>query len=190
MASEYLPEIWRDFFMMVGSAAASLVGLLFLVMSLHINAIRDHPDYNTEATIHAARNNIFHLLTALATAAMLLAPQPLRLVGAEVAAAHLFGLRLPVLFTYQHFIRNQGGFAFSMIVTIGTGYLLGISGGVALLARADWGLYLVAASCTVILIRSVLTAWSLQFGRNSEAQRSVAAGKSLPADDLGTRRAS
>jgi hypothetical protein len=185
-----LPDIWRDFFVMVGTAAASLVGLLFLVMSLHISTIRDHPDYDTEATIHAARNNIFHLLTALATSAMLLAPQPLRLVGAEVAAAHLYGLRLPIMFTYKHFIRNRGGFAFSMIVTISTGYLLGIAGGVALLARADWGLYLVAASCTIILLRSVLTAWSLQFGRNSEAHRSAAAGKSLPAGELSPRRVS
>jgi hypothetical protein len=164
MADNYQPEVWRDLFVMIGTSAASLVGLLFIVMSLHINPIRDRPDYNMSATIHAARNNTFHLPTALVTAALVLAPQPPRLLGAELVAVHLFGLRLPITFTYRHFIANRGGFPISMIVTISTGYLLGAAGGIALIGGAGWALYPVAASCVTILVRSVLTAWMLMFG--------------------------
>jgi hypothetical protein len=73
MADNYQPEVWRDLFVMIGTSAASLVGLLFIVTSLHINPVRDRPDYNMSATIHAARNNTFHLLTALVTTALVLA---------------------------------------------------------------------------------------------------------------------
>src|SRR5665213_3239736 len=101
MANAYQPEVWRDLFVMVGTAAATLVGLLFVVMSLHINAIRNRPDDNLSATIHAARNNTFHLLTVLVTAAVVLAPQPPSVLGAELVAIHLFGLRLPIIFIYR-----------------------------------------------------------------------------------------
>jgi hypothetical protein len=165
MPIDILPENWRDLFVMIGTSAASLVGLLFIVMSLYFNAIRQTPDYSVAATVHAARNNTYHLLTAMVTAALVLVPQPSAVLGAELAALHLYGLRLPVLFTWKHFIANHAGFPFSMIVTIGTGYSLGVLGGVALMLHSAWSLYLVAASCIVILVRSVLTAWILMFGR-------------------------
>jgi hypothetical protein len=161
--AETFPEVWRELFVMIGGSAASLVGLLFIVMSMHFNAFREHLDYKMSATIQAARNNTFHLLTAFVTAVTVLVPQPPVLLGAEVVAMHLFGLRLPVFFTWRHFITNHGGFPVSMIVTITTGYLLGVAGGVALIVHSPAAPYLVAASCTVILVRSVLTAWILMF---------------------------
>ena len=82
-------------------------------------------------------------------------------------AAHLFRLRLPICFTYTHFIRNRAGFPFSVIVTISGGYLLGAAGGGALMAGASWGLYLAAASLVIILVRSVMTAWMLMFERQT-----------------------
>ncbi len=158
-------ERWRDLFVMVGGAAAALVGLLFVVMSLYFNAIRAAPDYDVNATVHAARNNTYHLLTVLVTAVLILAPQPADVLGAELICLHLFGLRLPLFFTYEHFIAHRGGFPMSMIVTISTGYSLGAASGVALIVHPAWGLYLAAASCMILLVRSVLTAWMLMFGR-------------------------
>jgi hypothetical protein len=168
MTSVNQPEVWRDLFVMIGTAAATLVGLLFVVMSLHYNAIRQSPDYDMRATIHAARNNTYHLLTVLVTAALVLTPQPPPVLGVELVALHLFGLRLPVLFTYEHFIQNRGGFPMGMILMISTGYLLGAAGGVALLADSKWAIYLVTASCVMLMVRSVLTAWMLMFGRRHE----------------------
>jgi hypothetical protein len=160
-------EAWRDLFVMTGTAAATLVGLLFVVMSLHASAIRDLTDYTMSATIHAARNNTYHLLTVLVTAVAMLTPQPIVCFGAELIVFHLFGLRLPIVFTYSHFIERRGGFPFSMIVTISTGYLTGAAGGAALMAGHPWGLLLVSASSAILLVRSVLTAWMLMFGRRS-----------------------
>jgi hypothetical protein len=164
MAQGYQPEIWRDLFEMIGGAAAALVGLLFVVMSLYFNALRESPDYGMAATVHAARNNTYHLLTTLVSAAAVLTPQPAPFLGAELIALHLFGLRLPILFTRKHFIENKGGFPISMIITISTGYMMGAAGGAALVVGRGWGLYLAAGSCVILLVRSVLTAWMLMFG--------------------------
>tara|TARA_R110002074_G_C12543290_1_gene665888 strand:+ start:3620 stop:4234 length:615 start_codon:yes stop_codon:yes gene_type:complete len=196
MESTYQPELWRDLFVMIGSSAAALVGLLFIVVTLHFNRIVEREDRNTQATIKATQFNTVHLLIALVVAVIVLIPQPLALMGAELIAVNLFGLRAPLVMTYKYLGRNisisaRGGFPTVPILTIMTAYLIGIAGGVSLLGRSsslglfdvlvsvlaldttnwtalvnrpDWGLHLVAISCTIILVRAVLNAWTLMFG--------------------------
>ncbi len=158
------PEVWRAIFVMLGSAAAGLVGLLFIVMSFHLDEIKKHPD-----NIVPARNNTLHLLTVLVEAVLVLAPQPLFILGAELVAINLFGLRLPVGITYRYFRKNigfnfRGGFPIYTIVTIIGAYLLGIAGGIGLIEHANWALYLVTASLLILVVRSILTAWNIMFG--------------------------
>ena len=169
MENAYQPEAWHDLYIMLGSAAAVLVGLLFVVITLHLGEIRNNPHFNTAATIHAARNNTLHLLTVMVETALVLTPQPAAILGAELVALNLYGLRLPVGFTYRWFNKNirfaeHRGFPADIIATIFVSYLLGIAGGIALIEDESWGLYLLTASCLVILVRSVLTAWALMFG--------------------------
>jgi hypothetical protein len=75
-------------------------------------------------------------LAALVTAALVLAPQPWYFVGAELAARYLSGLRVPILFTYQHVMRTSAGFPITTIIMIGTRQLFGAAGGAALLLDA------------------------------------------------------
>src|SRR5690242_4382831 len=84
---------WQDYFVMLGSTAGALVGLLFVVMSLHIASITERSDANMRATIDGSRNNTFHLLTVLAEAAIILAPQPVLWLGVELIIINLYGLR-------------------------------------------------------------------------------------------------
>jgi hypothetical protein len=162
-------EMWHDLFIMIGTSAGVLVGLLFIVMSLHFAKIRERTDANMRATIEGAHNNTVHLLTVMVEAAAVLTPQPPVFLGAELIALNLFGLRLPLTiirrYARQHItISERGGFPTRLIATIIGAYLLGAAGGVAILIRQDWGLYLVAAACIIKLVRTVLTAWMLMFG--------------------------
>jgi hypothetical protein len=175
MAYIYQAEAWRDLFVMIGGSAASLLGLLFVVMSLHYNAFRQNLDYDMRATIHAARNNTYHLLTVMLTAGLSLAPQPPLALGVELIAIHLFGLRLPISFTYMHFIQRRGGFPITMTITISVGYLLGAAAGVAFIEHSGLAPYLAAASCLTLMVRSVLTAWMLMFERRHDQARAKAA---------------
>jgi hypothetical protein len=169
MGSAYQPELWHDLFVMIGTTAGALVGLLFIVMSLHIDKISELPDYNMRVTVEGARYNILHLLTVVVEIAVLLAPQPLSFMGAELIAINLFGLRLPLTIIYKYFdkhitISARGGFPTVLIATIITAYLAGAAGGALLFSHPDWGLYLVTISCLTKIVRSVLTAWMLMFG--------------------------
>jgi hypothetical protein len=160
---------WHDLFVMIGSSAGALVGLLFIVVSLHFDKIGTRDDVNTRITMQGARFNTMHLLTVMVEAAAVLTPQPVLALGVELIALNLFGLRLPLTiirrYANQHVtISARGGFPTVLIATIIAAYLLGTAGGVAVLRHAEWGLYLVAASCLVKIVRSVLTAWVLIFG--------------------------
>jgi hypothetical protein len=162
-------EAWRDLIVMIGTSAGALVGLLFIVMSLHFDKIGERSDDNMRLTIEGGRNNTFHLLTVLVEAAAILTPQPLSFLGAELVALNLFGLRLPLSILYKYArkpitISERGGFPTVLVGTIIVAYLAGAAGGALLFQGVPWGIYLVAASLVVKLVRSVLTAWMLMFG--------------------------
>ena len=175
MDTAYQPELWRDVFVMIGTTAGALVGLLFIVMSLHLDKISRLSDYNMRVTIEGARYNILHLLTVVVEMVVLLAPQPILFIGAELIAINLFGLRLPLTIIYRYFdkhitISSRGGFPALLIATIIGAYLLGAAGGIAFFSHPNWGPYLVTISSLIKLVRSVLTAWMLMFGvRRAEA---------------------
>lgn len=169
MESTYKPELWHDLFVMIGTSAGALVGLLFVVMSLHLSKISDRADVNMRAIIDGARYNTIHLLVVLVEAAVVLTPQPLTWIGIELIAINIFGLRGPLAFTYKYLskditISHRRNFPVGLILAITAAYLMGIAGGVAALELLNWSLYLVAASCVVKTVRSVLTAWMLMFG--------------------------
>lgn len=169
MEPAYQPGLWHDLFEMIGASAGALVGLLFIVVTLHFDKIIERADYNMRATMQGARYNMFHLLTVLVEAAIVLAPQPPAFAGAELIAVNLFGLRLPAVIIYRYFdkhltISTRGGFPTMLLATIAFAYFLGAAGGAMMFHHPGWALYLVAVSCLIKLVRSVLTAWMLMFG--------------------------
>ena len=169
MEAAYLPDQWRELFEMIGAASAGLVGLLFVVVTLHFDRIAERSDDNMRVTMQGARFNMYHLLTVLVEAAAVLTPQPALFLGAELIALNLFGLRLPITIIARYFDKNitisdRGGFPTVLIATIIAAYLLGAAGGAILIGHRAWRLYLVTVSCLAKLVRSVLTAWMLMFG--------------------------
>jgi hypothetical protein len=161
-------EAWHDVFVVIGGAAGALVGLLFIVVSLHFGRIDAATDTNTRATLDGARFNTMHLLTVLAEAVAVLVPQPALFLGAELIALNLLGVRAPFAFIYRYAgksltISHAGKFPSTLLATIIAAYGLGVAGGVVVLRHAEWGLYLVTLSCLSKIARSVLTAWMLIF---------------------------
>ena len=43
MENAYQPELWHDFFVVLGSSSAALIGLLFIATSLHLGEIVNDP---------------------------------------------------------------------------------------------------------------------------------------------------
>ena len=99
---------------------------------------------------------------------MILIPQPIQILGAELVAINVVGLWLPIRFVYGFFeneeVFRRGGGSIYLAIIFGVILLLGITGGVALIGHLNWGMYLVAASCFFLLVRVVLAAWSILAG--------------------------
>jgi hypothetical protein len=164
MPNSYQPEQWRDLFGMLGSSATALLGLLFVVLSIHLQTVKHDRDFSLRT-----RNNSYHLLNVFVVSALALAPQPAVFFGSEVALVSLYGLRLPIgvtwhLYRQDQAIRGQKPFWIGSVITVVMAYVLGIAGGAALVAGSSWGFALVALSCVVLMVRAVLSSWSLMFG--------------------------
>ena len=78
MENAYQPELWRDLYVMLGTSAAALIGLLFVVTSLHLDEIMNNQVYRTRS-----RNTTLHLLALLVESVLILAkPQPVAVLCA------------------------------------------------------------------------------------------------------------
>jgi hypothetical protein len=156
--------MWRDLYVMLGTSSAALIGLLFVVTSLHLGEVVSNPVFRVRAY-----NGTLYLLTLLVEAELVLVPQPAHLLGAEISVINLAGLWLPLSNAYRHFYKNtdasrRGGLMIYRPITYAAGYLLGLAGGIALAERSNWGMYLITASYTILLIAVVLGVWAMMLG--------------------------
>jgi hypothetical protein len=163
MENPHQPELWRDMFVVLGSSAAALIGLLFIATSLHINEIANNPILHRRAF-----NNTCYLLIILVEALLFLIPQPMPVLGAELICLNLFGLRLLLSFMSNLFrdkksYRHAGGSIHRGIIFVAS-FLVGITGGATLIAHMNLGLYLVAASAIALIVMVVFGAWSIMMG--------------------------
>ena len=163
MEYPHQPELLRDMFVMLGSSAGALIGLLFIAASLHVKEIVNNPVFYRRAF-----NNTCYLLIILVEALLILIPQPIHILGAELVAINFVGLSLPLRFAYIFFANEEGfrrgGASFQLAIFFSASFLLGIAGGATLIGLSNWGIYLVAASCVILLVKVVLSAWSILVG--------------------------
>jgi hypothetical protein len=66
LAIATLGEAWHDFYLMAGTAAVTLVGLLFVALSLHVEVLfrKEHADFR-ELAAEAFQGYLYVLITAL-----------------------------------------------------------------------------------------------------------------------------
>ena len=164
MENAYQPELWRDAYVMLGTAAAALIGLLFVVTSLHLDEIVNNPAYRIRA-----RNNMFYLMVLVVEATLILIPQRMAVLGAELIAIILVLLQWHLRNLYQFRYKNkdvgnQAGFSAYTGVRFVTSDLLGITGSVFLVELSNWGLYLLTASYVVFLLSVIFSAWNIMLG--------------------------
>ncbi len=162
LTGSFQPEQWRELYVMLGTTAGALIGLLFVAMSMHLDLMTANPIFRLRA-----RNNTLHLLIMLVQAALLLAPQPVWLLGAELVVVNLLGLSLPLSFTYTYFFTRKAirrTFPIYPFVTYSSSYLAGIGGAAALILHAGWGIYLISASSLIVLVAVALNGWIILLG--------------------------
>jgi hypothetical protein len=176
MGNEYQPEIWRDVFVVLSTSSAALIGLLFIATSLRLEEIVSNPILRSRAFNHTR-----YLLTVFVEALLILVPQPKIILGIELIALNLFALCLPLRLFYI-FFRNKEGFhhggtAVHRLIIFIVSFSLGIAGGATQIEHLNWGIYLVTASCIIVIVMVVLNSWSIMLGVG-QAEMTGAANRS------------
>jgi energy-converting hydrogenase Eha subunit A len=166
MGNAYQLELWSNIYFMLGSSAAGLVGLLFIVTSLHLDKIKNNPVLRRRAN-----QRTLYLFLLLIEAVLVLMPQPLQALGVELIVINLFGLGFPLsnVSIYDFKSRNSGNsddWAIMRAIRYILAFLVGIAGGVTLIRQSVWGMYMVTASFVALLILVALNAWTIMFSRD------------------------
>lgn len=160
---------WRDYFVMVGGGAASLAGLVFVAMSLHLSEIVSQATHR-----HRARTLLIALTTVFIRCGLvLMGGQSTRAVGAEIFAV-VAGVEIVVLRSLHRAIRESGEEQHGVLSrTLGyAGCLIIEQTGAAILFFGNTsGLYAVGVGMMASFLFIVSGAWLLLVGVEAEAQR-------------------
>lgn len=155
----YQPLAWRDFFLMLGGASAALAGLVFVGLSIHVQAVASDPLHRVRA-----RNLTAGIVSVTIVSALVLTPgQGLTALGIELV---LGGAFLAVLFSAPlrlHRERVDPGLRARTAVAVVASALI-VWAGASLLAHGGGGLYLLVVSGLSAVTLNVLGAWTLLVG--------------------------
>jgi hypothetical protein len=161
-ADIYKPEQWREFYLMVGSGAAALTGLVFVALSLNLESI-------TQDLTH--RQRAIGALTGLTAVFMrcglvLMGGQNHTAVGLEllIVAGIAGGVFLGGYFRAEN--SNQNVSPPSLYRTIGGSvcYLIEMIGAVVLILGSIVGLYIASIAMIVNFYFMISGAWLLVVG--------------------------
>jgi hypothetical protein len=158
-ADIFRPEQWTNFFLLVGTGAVTLTGLVFVAMSLNLKEIA------VDAT---HRNRAINTLTGLALvfmrcALVLMGAQNHQAIGAELFIVS--GISGVVFFKgYTRAIRMSNGLRFSRIVGGSLVHLAEMIGAVLFFFGYLAGLYIAAISIVSNTCYMITAAWLLVIG--------------------------
>jgi hypothetical protein len=166
MDAAYDPAAWRDFGVALVSASAALLGLVFVVVSIHLRAVVDDPVLRRRAEIMLGL-----LATTLAASAALLIPgQSRKALAIELMPIALAYISLSTLATIRA-THSQRGISRDRLARFFFGELsagLIFAGGLGLLVHALGGAYLVAAGVVLGVLSAMLAIWMLFVGLGFE----------------------
>lgn len=166
----YQPNLWHDYFVMVGGGAAALTGLVFVAITLHLDEVSSHPVHR-----HRARTILTGLTAVFIRCALVLMGGQ----NGQAVATELIVVLLVVEAILYRSIREAARSADSGVIlrTVGSFACLALEqlGAVILFFGNTGGLYLVGVGMMSSFIFMVSGAWLLLVGvgRQEAAARSA-----------------
>ena len=155
-------EEWRPFFLMVAGGSASLTGLLFVALSLHVRQIATQPLYR-----YRARLSLGSAMAILVTAGLTLIP---RQTAMELGVKEIFPLGATVILLVLGLLElrripDASRRAYAIRTALALALVLVACAGNFLLATGRVvGLEILALCCVVFLVWLVFNAWALVIG--------------------------
>jgi hypothetical protein len=156
-----LVQTWHDFYIVAGTASATLVGLLFVSLSLHLRAVLARPEVRG-----LARATLTNFGIVLLVALILVIPQDSHGTGLElqaIGASSILIIARPVFAASRSRTRTIPIWLLVMRFALSVlGYAGAVSAGV-LLTTGDYGAGFasLAAATILLLIISLRNTWDL-----------------------------
>jgi hypothetical protein len=156
--------LWHDFNVALVTAAAGLLGLLFVALSIHIRALTDQRNAELRSV---ARSIFLGYVVSLGFGFLALMPQTLSAFGVELLALNV-GASIPFAAAARSGLRATG-VGFDRRVTMvqfiaGFGlFATAITGSIGVAVGEASALYVVAGIAIVALIWGVFNTWELIF---------------------------
>jgi hypothetical protein len=162
---------WRDYFVMVGGGAASLTGLVFVAMSMHLADIVANPTHR-----HRARTILVGLTAVFIRCALaLMGGQTAHAIAAEIFVV-LVGVEIILLRSVNAALRGGGSGQPGVVFrTLGSFVCLLIEqcGAIILFFGNAWGLYAVGVGMMASFLFMVSGAWLLLVGGEAPGPKTV-----------------
>jgi hypothetical protein len=154
---------WHDFYVLVGTASATLVGLMFVAASIGASVFSEQHRNAMQAFISPT---VVNFAAALFVSIGVMIPSQTWLsLGLLLAAGGVAGLIYAGRVWVQMFVRRS--FHVDMIDRMFyasvplAGYLLILAAGILLLVRLPWSAEVTAAALVVLLFAGVRNAWDM-----------------------------
>ena len=159
-----LLRAWHEFYVLIGTAAATLIGLMFVAASISAS-------YMTEKHLAGIQSfyspTVVHFASVLITCVVLLAPLPTHLLGALLLAIGAFGLGYASFvwvrmgrrgFTSSIDLADRFWYALSPVA----GHLLMVVAALMVLAMGDGpSLDVLATAILLLLLAAIRNAWDI-----------------------------
>lgn len=154
------PQAWRDFFMVAGTAAAALLGLVLVAISLHVEKVEGYPLLRNRA-----RSSLQTLGLILVLSLVALMPGITAFwFGTVTLVVDAAGLALLV---WGLWTANQQAHGLPTGVWLrsipNALLLLGMAAGISLTLGKGPGIYLMAPSFILVLPAMLFSVWNLLF---------------------------
>ena len=154
---------WHDFYLMTGTAAVTLAGLLFVALSLHLDRLVEK---NHEHLLGLSRATLTSFVMVLVASLFMLVPgMSARLTGVMLTILGSVGCVTILLFMRSARHHPEGGFTLiqlrrrTLIPLIGYGMIVFV--GIGLLNGIPEALYQMIAACSMLLGNAAGTSWEL-----------------------------
>lgn len=163
-------EQWTDFFLLVGTGAATLAGLVFVALTINLRGVAHDATHRYRAINMLTGFASIFLLSALA----LMGHQPSIALGVEWLAVAALALAINTYGYVQAFRLRSSLYALSLVRIVGGSlcYLGQIVGGIMLIGSVPSGIYVAAIAVVATFVYLISGSWLLILGTIQTAERS------------------
>jgi hypothetical protein len=156
-------ERWHDFYLMAGTAAVTLAGLLFVALSLHLDRFVERTHEHLLALSRVTLLSFTFVL--FASLFMLVPPQGARQTALMIAATGVGGLSFTIRLTRAARHHDEAGFSRGQMrrrITVPiVAYFLMLLTAVGLWLGVGEALYMMTGAVSMILGNAAGTSWEL-----------------------------